>query len=181
MGCLTATIGNPVAIECTDRTPDAVEHFRLDLADAFQRPWVVSVEDHLTAATEGKEHLHSLACLACYGRHLVARLTLDRGLQSLLVGSRLPGDLYPFEDLAVYYGLITSEDLHAMIIGEPGADDFAPPVPMASAIRFLREHADELDRDFAPSANELRDHLREIADSFRAAWDDAVGDAPARP
>ena len=169
-----------MAIERTDRTPDAVEHFRLDLADAFQRPWVVSVEDHLTATANGKEHLHSLACVACYGRHLVARLTLDRGRHSLLVGSRLPGDLYPFEDLAVHYGLITSEDLHAIIIGEPGADEFAPPVPMASAIRFLREHADELDRDFAPSANELRDHLREIADSFRAGWDYAISAAPAR-
>lgn len=174
-------MGSRVAIERTDRNLDAVEHFRSSLADALQRPWVVSVEDHLTATADGKEHLHSLACLACYGRNLVVRLTVDRGLHSLLVGSRLPGDLFPFEDLAVHYGLITSEDLHAMIVGDPGADEFAPPVPMASAIRFLREHADELDRDFAPSANELRDHLREIADSFRAAWDDAVGDAPARP
>ena len=47
--------------------------------------------------------------------------SLSTGVSTpLLVGSRLPGDLFPFEDLAVHYGLITSEDLHAMIVGDPG-------------------------------------------------------------
>lgn len=156
------------------RLPESVGHFRDRLARELGSGWKLSVQDHLTGTHEGKEHIHSLVCVASFGENLLVRFNFDRGRPSLLVGTRREADLYPFEDVAVHYGLAAKKDLHAMIVADPAVDAFAPLVSMADTIRFLAENAGELDRDFAPEDLDLRPRLRAIGDSFRTAWDRAV-------
>ena len=156
------------------RLPDSVGHFRDRLARTLGPAWELSVQDHLTGTHGGKEHIHSLVCTASFGDNLLVRINFDRGRPSLLIGTGRDADLYPFEDVAVHYGLATTKDLHAMIEADPGDDVYAPLVSMPDTIQFLAENAAELDRDFAPEDSDIRLQLRDIGESFRVAWDRAV-------
>ena len=109
--------------------------------------------------------------MACYqGGNLVVYVNVDRGANSILVGTNQAGDLYPFEDLAICCGWADRGRLHEMFDTDPGKEF----VPLAEALNFLSCHAGDLDSRFAPGRDELRNELRETAARFHADWDEAV-------
>ena len=160
----------------SDPLPVPVRHFLEWLVKLLGSKWDLSVHDHLAAPRDGQDYLHSIACIARYGDNLVVHVNIDRSLHSVLVGTDQPGDIYPFEDVAVSYDCVSNGDLNAMIAADPGADDFRPLIPLQESLEFLASSADRLDQDFAPGTEDLRRRLGGIADSFQAAWDEAVQD-----
>ena len=154
--------------------PKSVQDLRSKVSDLLGNDWTLSAHDHLTTTHEGDECVYSMACVAHYGVNLVVRINFDRGLCSILVGTDRPGDLYPFEDLAVHYRLLSIDDLHDMITVDPGGEEFEPPVAFRTALKFLSTKADDLNCGFAPENVQLRQNLERIAMTFRAAWDKAV-------
>ena len=117
-------------------------------------------------------------CVARYGKHLVVRITHDRGTNILFVGTEAPNDLYPLEDVAVYLGKLEPEHLYQMISVDPTREPPNPPLSLTEALQLLSQNAKTLDSEFSFGNHNFRQELRNVSDQFNDAWEKAIKHQP---
>ena len=145
------------------------------------REWIESQLPHwevelIEAST--RDCTFSCECVARYGKHLVVRITHDRGTNILFVGTEAPNDLYPLEDVAVYLGKLEPEHLYQMISVDPTREPPNPPLSLTEALQLLSQNAKTLDNEFSFGNHNFRQELRNVSDQFNDAWEKAIKHQP---